>query len=275
MISTGAPVTRAGGDPMRVVVVGASTGLGRCLGIDFAKRGHQVALLARREKLVVEAAAEAGSGAFPVVCDVTDEASCRQAVEESLRTLGGIDAVVYSAGIGILQPIAELDAQTWARAFATNVIGASVFTAAALPALRESHGTVAYFSSVSASVGAPWPGLASYTVTKAALDKLVAAWRAEHRDVGFTQVTVGDCAGGEGIGTSQLTADWDPQLAAEYYPLWTARALMSDCLMDVEDFVPVIESVLRCGASAAIPTITVTPRPLVADAPSPAGLQPA
>ena len=51
--------------------------------------------------------------------------------------LGGIDAVVYSTGIGVLRRIEDLDAETWMRAFGTNVVGASLFTAAALPHLRS------------------------------------------------------------------------------------------------------------------------------------------
>jgi NAD(P)-dependent dehydrogenase (short-subunit alcohol dehydrogenase family) len=246
---------------VRIVVVGASTGLGRCIGIGLAKRGDQLALLARRKDLLDEAAEEAGPGTLAITCDVTDEASCRAAVAEAVRGLGGIDAVVHSAGIGVLRRIEEIDAATWHRTFDTNVVGASIFTAAALPALLESHGIVAYLSSVSASWTPPWPGLGSYTVTKAALDKLVAAWRAEHPLVGFSQVVVGDCAGGDGPATSHLTDSWDMDLAGEFFPIWSTKGLLSESLVDVDDMVGVIDSVLRCGASACIPTITITPRP--------------
>ena len=126
----------------------------------------------------------------------------------------------------------------------------------------ESRGAIAYLSSVSASQTAPWPGLAAYTVTKAALDKLVEAWRAEHPQVGFTRVVVGDCGGGEGIGQSQFTAEWDQQLAGEMVTLWLEQRLLSGALMDVEHLVDMIDAVLRCGASANVPSIAVTPRRL-------------
>jgi NAD(P)-dependent dehydrogenase (short-subunit alcohol dehydrogenase family) len=245
---------------MRTVVVGASTGLGRCLGIALAQRGAQVALLARRRELLESAAEEAGHGAFAVTCDVTDAASCRDAVQAVVAGLGGIDAVVYSTGIGVLRRIEDLDAESWMRSFETNVVGASLFTAAALPHLTESRGCIAYLSSVSASVTEPWPGLAAYTVSKAALDKLVEAWRAEHPQVGFTRVVVGDCAGGEGIGTSQFAADWDPDLAGELVTEWLQRRLLSGSLMEIENLVDMVEAVLRCGAAATVPSIQVTPR---------------
>ena len=245
---------------MRTVIVGASTGLGRCIGVGLARRGAQVALLARRKDLLDDAAAEAGSGTLAITCDVTDADACARAVEEAVAGLGGIDAVVYSTGVGILRRIEDIDAETWMRAFGTNVVGASLFTAAALPHLRESRGAIAYLSSVSASESAPWPGLGAYTVTKAALDKLVEAWRVEHPQVGFTRVVVGDCGGGEGIGQSQFTAEWDQELAGEMVTLWLERRLLSGALMDIEHLIGMIDAVLRCGASANVPSISVTPR---------------
>lgn len=245
---------------LRVVVAGASTGLGRCLGIGLAQRGANVALLARREELIVSAAQEAGPGTLAIRCDVTDPDSCHTAITAAAAGLGGIDAVVYCAGIGVLRRIEELDAETWHRVFDTNVVGASQVTVAALPHLVESNGAMAYFTSVSASLTAPWPGLASYTVTKAALDKLVEAWRAEHPEVGFTRLIIGECGGGSGDGMSQFAASWDPDLAGELYPVWTARGLLTDKLMDVEDLISGVHGVLRCGASVCIPTAALTPR---------------
>jgi NAD(P)-dependent dehydrogenase (short-subunit alcohol dehydrogenase family) len=117
-----------------------------------------------------------------------------------------------------------------------------------------------YLSSVSASFTQPWPGLASYTVTKAALDKLVEAWRVEHPEVGFTRVVVGDCAGGEGTAGSQFTSGWDMELAAELFPVWMSRGLLAGRVYEVDQLVHIVDSVLRCGASAVIPTVTVIPR---------------
>lgn len=246
-------------DP-RVIVVGASTGLGRCLGVGLGQRGAKVALLARRESLLSDAANEAGPGSFAIRCDVTDESSCRDAIDEAVKGLGGVDAVIVVAGISELRRVEEIDAAAWHRMFGTNVVGASLITAAVLPHLKESSGMIAYLSSVSASLTAPWPGLASYTVTKAALDKLVEAWRAEHPEVGFTRLIVGECAGGEGDGTSQFTASWDLELAGELFAEWTARGLLTDKLMDVEHFISAVHALVQCGASVTIPTIAMTPR---------------
>jgi NAD(P)-dependent dehydrogenase (short-subunit alcohol dehydrogenase family) len=245
---------------MKTVVVGASSGLGRCIAVGLGARGAKVALLARRKDRLIEAAKETGPDALAIPCDVTSEVSCREAIGEAAEGLGGIDALVYSTGIGELGKLAELDIETWRRTFDTNVIGASLITAAALPHLTASEGTAAYLSSTSASLTPPWPGLGSYVVSKAALNKLVEAWQIEHPRVGFTRVTVGDCAGGEGDSMTGFNAGWDLDLITEVAPIWAQREYIAGSLLDVEELVNTLDHVLRCGASASIPVIAVLPR---------------
>jgi NAD(P)-dependent dehydrogenase (short-subunit alcohol dehydrogenase family) len=242
-------------------VVGASSGLGRCIAVGMARRGDQVAVLARRYDMLTEAAKEAGPGTLPVACDVTDEASCTEAIEAAAAGLGGIDALVYTPGIGPLMRLADTDAGTWRRALDTNVVGAALITKAALAHLVAAGGVAAYLSSVMGSVTPPWPGLGAYAVSKAALDKLIEAWRAEHPAVGFTRVVVGDCAGGQGDAMTQFFAEWDRGLAAELFPVWSARNYLAGSLLDVEDLVQIVHQVLHAGAGACIPTVIVTPRP--------------
>jgi NAD(P)-dependent dehydrogenase (short-subunit alcohol dehydrogenase family) len=246
---------------MRVVVVGASSGLGRCIGVGLAQRGAQVALLARRRDRLVDAATEAGEGTLAIECDVTDPASCGAAIAEAAARLGGIDGLVYTPGIGPLARLVDTTADDWRSVFDTNVIGASLVTAEALPHLRASAGTAVYLSSISASLTPPWPGLGAYAVSKAALDKLVDAWRAEHPDVGFTRVVVGECAGGDGHSMTEFANGWDGELAAEVAPIWMARQYMTGTLMPVDRLVGVVEVVLQSGASDSIPSVVVAPRP--------------
>ena len=246
---------------MRTVVVGASSGLGRCIAIGLARRGASVALLARRKDRLVDAAKEAGPGAVAITCDVTEPSSCRDAIEEAANSLGGIDAMLYSTGVGPLRRLVDLDADTWRRAFETNVTGAALVTAAAIPHLTASGGAAAYLTSVSASLTPPWPGLAAYIVSKAALDKLVEAWRVEHPTVGFTRVIVGNCGGGGGASMTEFNAGWDPAVTAKLVPEWVARGYLDGLLLEADELVRVVETVLRCGAGASIPSVAVTPRP--------------
>ncbi|HVV38194.1 MAG TPA: SDR family oxidoreductase [Acidimicrobiales bacterium] len=246
---------------MRVVVIGASGGLGRCIGVGLAHKGAQVALMARRKDRIADAAAEAGNGALAIACDATDAASCAAAIDEAATAMGGIDGLVYTPAVGPLTRIEDIDADTWHRTFDTNVVGAALATGAALPHLRASNGTAVYLSSVSASLTPPWPGLASYAVTKAALDKLVDAWRAEHPTVGFTRLVVGECAGGEGDAMTEFANGWDGELVSELMPQWFARGYMSGTLMPVQRLVDAVDLVLHAGATDAIHSLIVAPRP--------------
>ena len=178
---------------MRAVIVGASGGLGRCIATGLgAGRPGRPARPPPGPARAAAAEAAAGNGAIAIACDVTDEASCRDAIEQAADGLGGIDALIYAAGVGPLARLKDTDAETWRDVFDTNVIGASLVTAAAVAPPTESSGTAVYLSSVSASLTPPWPGLGAYAVSKAALDKLVDAWRGEHPAVGFTRLVVGD-----------------------------------------------------------------------------------
>jgi NAD(P)-dependent dehydrogenase (short-subunit alcohol dehydrogenase family) len=246
---------------MRAVVVGASSGLGRCIAKGLASRGAQVAVLARRKDRLEGLAAEAGGGCVAIACDATDPASCATAVSEAAAALGGIDALVYAPGVGELVRLKDATVEQWQRSFEVNVLGAALVTAAAVPHLEASKGAAAYLTSVSASLTPPWPGLGTYAVTKAALDKMVEAWRGEHPGVGFTRVVVGDCAGGEGDAVVEFANGWDQELAGELFPGWIARGYIAGSLMDVEELVAMVHTVLSTGSSASIPSVTVTPRP--------------
>ncbi len=245
---------------MRIAVVGASSGLGRCIAVGLARRGDQLAVLARRYDMLAEAAKEAGPGTLAIACDVTDEASCHRAMEEAATGLGGIDGLVYTAGVGPLKRLVDTDAETWRRVLDTNVVGAARVTKVALTHLEASRGVAAYLSSWIASITPPWPGLGAYAVSKAALDKLVEAWRAEHPRVGFTRVVVGNCAGGEGDSTPQFASQWDGDLIAELFPIWSASNYLTTSLVDVENLVQVMHQVLHTGADASIPSVAVVPR---------------
>jgi NAD(P)-dependent dehydrogenase (short-subunit alcohol dehydrogenase family) len=240
------------------VIVGASSGLGRCIGIDRSRQGDRVAFLARRWDRIQTATAEAGESAVAVRCDVRDADSCRQAIAEAAESLSGIDVLIYAAGVGSLLPVEEVSAETWNLTMQTNVIGASLVTAAALPALAESSGLAIYLSSISASIGRPWPGLGAYTVSKGALDRLIEAYRVEHSGVRFSRVVGGDCGGDVGgPGQCGFADGWDAQLAERFMPIWKDRGYFTGNLMAVEDFLQGIDFLLR--SKAQTPTMWLTP----------------
>ena len=252
----------------KTVVIGASSGLGRCVGVGLAKRGDQVALLARRLERLRGAAADAGSGAAAIECDITDEASVRSAIDSAAEALGGIDNLVYTPAIGPLARLVDTDAATWGQVFATNVTGAALATAAAVPHLTRSSGKVVYFSSDAGPYGPPWPGLGAYGVSKAALERLIEAWRAEHPDIGFTNLIVGECAGGDGDSATGMNVGWDMELAMEHYPQWVSRGCMPGQLMPIDDLVAVVHTILQTNSATSMPVVIArgAPSPSVSTA---------
>ena len=204
----------------RVLVVGASSGIGRSVARQAVGAGARVVLAARRAEKLAEAAAEAGEGASTTVCDVRDPAQCDSVVTEAVGRLGGLDIVVYATAVDPLVRLVDTDADRWHQVFETNVFGASLVTRAALAPLTASKGRMVYVSAT--SVGRPLPGMGAYETSKAALDELVRAWRGEHPEIGFCTVAVGNTLG------TEVYQSWDPQLLGELSPLWEARGYVHD-----------------------------------------------
>src|SRR5262245_40451849 len=82
----------------RVLVMGASAGIGRVVGQRLCASGAHVAFAGRRKEVCEETAKEASGTAVGLSCDVTVEDQCRQVVEDAVEHLGGLDDVVYSTG---------------------------------------------------------------------------------------------------------------------------------------------------------------------------------
>lgn len=200
----------------RLLVVGASSGIGRATVEIAAERGWRVAAAARRAHLLDGLADE--TGAVPITADVTEEAQCRDLVGQAVEVLGGLDALVYAAGTVPLQPLADAGPELWRRVLDTNLVGAALVTRACLPHLIAG-GRVVYLSSD--SVGRPFPGLVPYAASKAGLEEMVRGWRAEHPDVGFTVAVVGPTLTGMADG-------WDPDAAAGAFARWKADGYLAE-----------------------------------------------
>jgi NAD(P)-dependent dehydrogenase (short-subunit alcohol dehydrogenase family) len=204
----------------KVLVVGASSGVGRAIGLAAAAEGARVAFAARRTELLATAVEEAGAAHIAVPCDVTSAASTEEVVAVVADAFDGLDTVVYATGIDPLVRMEDVDADRWSNLFATNVIGASLIIRAALPFLRPVHGCAMLISAT--SVGRPLPGMGAYATSKAALEELARAWRSEHPDVSFSTVAIGMT-----LGTGVIDG-WDGDLLGELSPLWEGRGHLFD-----------------------------------------------
>lgn len=119
----------------RIVVTGASSGIGAATVRRFAELGWGTVAVARREDRLRRLADE--TGCLPVVCDVTDESQVAH-LAATVRDTGGATGLVNNAGGAIgLDLVEEASNNEWRQMFEVNVIGLRSVTAAMLPILRE------------------------------------------------------------------------------------------------------------------------------------------
>lgn len=218
----------------RTLVVGASAGIGRAIGLRAAELGAEVVFAARRAERLEEARAAAGAG-HVVVLDVTDEAEAVEGVARSAELLGGLDVVVYASGVASLAPIAGDGMDRWREMFDTNVIGAAVVAREAIS--RLDPGGIVLFCSSSNTHRRLW-GLTGYGATKAALDRLIDGLRDEHPDVRFVRAVIGPTIGTE-FGDS-----FDGSVLDEAFPRWLVSGRQTAELMQPEEVAAVIVDVL-------------------------------
>ena len=177
---------------LRVLVVGASSGIGHAVATSAAERGAKVAVAARRMERLTPLADSIGGSAFEL--DVEDTAAIKRVVDEAAEALGGLDAVVFTSTVVPFAHIEDTDVVTWIHAFSVNAVGANNVLRAALPHLSE-NGVVLVASSN--DVGRPRAGTAGYDASKAALDEILRAWRGEHPELSIVRVGIGPTEGTE------------------------------------------------------------------------------
>lgn len=159
-------------DGIRAVVTGGASGIGRATAELLAARGATVAVLDLDPD-------GAPTGTTGVRCDVSDDTSVREAMDEVGRSLGGLDVLVNNAGIGAQGTVADNDDAQWHAVFDVNVLGIVRTTRAALPMLRGS-GRAAVVNTCSVAATAGLPQRALYSATKGAVQSLTQAMAADH-----------------------------------------------------------------------------------------------
>jgi NADP-dependent 3-hydroxy acid dehydrogenase YdfG len=164
-------------DGRRVLVTGASSGIGEATARAVAAAGGRVALLARRAELVTDLAAAIDGVACPA--DVTDLDATTTAVDGAAEALGGLDGVVTAAGLVRPGAVGDADPDDWRTMFDVNVLGTLHSVRAALPHLRRTdHADVLTVSSMSGRRLATTE-LGVYAASKAAVHTLSEGLRRE------------------------------------------------------------------------------------------------
>src|SRR5437868_11545346 len=156
----------------RVVVTGASSGIGRTIALKLIEEGARVLAVGRRiDALESLRKAAAPIGANPealviLAADLTDATAPTRIIGRAEEALGGIDGLVNGAGILSFGSLEKTTLESWDAQLKVNVTAVFLLMQAASAALRASKGAVVNISSVAGT--RPVANMVAYTVSKAA-----------------------------------------------------------------------------------------------------------
>ena len=170
------------------MVTGASSGIGRGVAVELARRGARLGLVARRTETLQEIVSEiesVGAQALAWPGDVQDANAVRAAADRFREKFGVIDVLIANAGIGSTNDAAELRAEEVASVITVNVIGAANSVAAVVPEMvAKGRGQLVVISSLAAYRGLPKS--AAYCASKAAVISLAQVLAVELAQDGIT-----------------------------------------------------------------------------------------
>ncbi|MEX2672755.1 MAG: SDR family NAD(P)-dependent oxidoreductase [Phycisphaeraceae bacterium] len=176
----------------KVIITGASRGVGRGIARVLGKNGFHVGLLARSEEKLREVADEVNASegkAFWATADLRDEQQTTDSIAKLIEQLGGLDVLVNNAGVVIFKTTLELSSDEWRQMIETNVHGVFYATRAALPTLLEQgNGHVVNISSIGGYH--PIPGASGYAASKHAVTGFSDSLMQEVRQQGVKVTTV-------------------------------------------------------------------------------------
>jgi len=182
-------------DGSRILITGASSGIGRATSFELAKRGAMLALTARRLKALRKVSGEI-KDAFPDVqaplaipCDVSDKEDVIRLVKECVDYLGGIDILINNAGMGVYGNAEMTTLEDFRSVMEVNFFGSVNCILEVLPHMKEiGKGLIINIASVAALHGVPYLG--AYSASKAALAALSQSLRAELAKSGISIMVV-------------------------------------------------------------------------------------
>ena len=234
------------------VITGASTGIGRALALELAKKySARLILNARDEKKLLDACAaveELGGRAIAVPGDISDEGVQKRAIETCLEEFGNLELLVNNAGMAHPGKMTDLSIDDWRKVFEVNFFSALSTTYLALPAFQEQKfGKIVNVSSIAGKVA--FSGSICYAASKFALTALSEGMAAEMRGQGVDVITV--CPGWvrtDFFDKNNVQDKKNPTLIASKNDLsgWLMRNVLS---ISAEETAREIEEALSKGGS--------------------------
>lgn len=176
----------------RVLITGATSGLGREMARQLGTRGCRVAITGRRDEKLRETerlVTEAGGDALALVGSVSERDTVQAQYTTIKEKWGGLEVAILNAGVADSRKATEFTADDYRWTFETNVFGVCEWMEAVLPdMITAKRGIIAGISSPAAWRGFPSTG--SYCASKAALSTLLESARVDLRGTGVEIITV-------------------------------------------------------------------------------------
>jgi short-subunit dehydrogenase len=194
----------------RVLITGASSGIGEASAQAFAKAGFNVVLVARSQAKLTALATQLtalGIEASSFAIDLAEVAQVRARLDQVIAAAGPIDILINNAGMGYTGSLGEMPLADWQRVMALNVTSVFQVVQAVLPGMRSrAQGLIINIASIAAQQS--FPNWGAYGVSKAALVALSGAIAAEESAHGIRVATL--------------------SLGAVNTPLWQSDTVQSD-----------------------------------------------
>lgn len=169
------------------VITGGGRGIGRSIGVHFAREGAAVVLIARTTKQINQVALEIenyGCKSLSVTADISNEKEISHTFLQIHKHFGKIDILVNNAGIEFKNPFSEMSMDDWDQTMNINARGTVLCTKAVLPGMMErNEGGIINVASGAGLRGLP--GSAAYGASKAAIIALSFSLAEEIRDQGI------------------------------------------------------------------------------------------
>lgn len=179
----------------RVLITGASSGIGKAIAFEFASKGAKLIIASRRFNALRKVADEL-EDAFPEIqaplampCDITDRESVKKVIQSCVDHFGGIDILINNAGIGVYGNTDKTSVEDFRSIMEVNFFGSVHCILEVLPIMkRKGEGQIVNIVSVAAKHGVPYLG--AYSASKAALATLSQSLSAEHAKSGISILIV-------------------------------------------------------------------------------------
>jgi short-subunit dehydrogenase len=178
-----------------VIITGASSGIGKALAFECARRGANLVLASRRtgqlefirEQILQQAESNrlrsSAVSLLNVTTDVTNEDDCHRLIDCAIEYFGRIDVLINNAGISMRAIFDEVNLEVIRKVMSTNFWGTVYCSKYALPYLLQTKGSLVGISSVAGYKGLP--GRSGYSASKFAMQGFLEVVRIENRKKGL------------------------------------------------------------------------------------------